>query len=263
MVAQRAERYWWYRARRNMSLDLLRRAGVPARCRWLDLGVGPGGNLALLDPLEPALIVGLDISPLALSMAKESHTRAALVRADINKTLPFRSASFDVVTMFNVLYHQWVLDDAAVLSEATRVLRKRGILLMTEPAFPVLAREMDVAAMGRRRYRLAEIAAVCTSCGLEVLLGSYFTSFGVPILLGMKALRWAAGRSEAAPRQTAIDMRPLHTLTNAIVYWAAMLEARLIAGGLTIPCGTTLVCVARKPREAPALAPNPLPRDPQ
>src|SRR5262249_26561627 len=155
--------------------------GVPARCRWLDLGVGPGGNLGLLDPLEPALIAGLDISALALSMAKVSHARAALVRADINKTLPFCDASFNVITMFNVLYHQWVGEEAAVLCEAARVLGERGILLMTEPAFPVLAREMDAAAMGRKRYRLAEIAAVCRSCGLEVLFGSYFTSFGVPI----------------------------------------------------------------------------------
>jgi SAM-dependent methyltransferase len=246
MVAERADTYWWYRARRMMSLDVLRRAGTADRCRCLDLGSGPGGNLGLFDPLNPALVVGVDISPLALGLAQQTATRASLVRANIDQRLPFADASFDVATIFNVLYHQWVSSEHAIVGEARRVLRRGGLLLVTEPAFPALAREMDAAAMGRKRYRLAEITGICRRSGLDVLLGSYFTSFGFPILLALKALHWAAGRKDESQRKPAVDMKSLPPLANAILYRIATLEGRLIAGGLRVPCGTTLVCLARK-----------------
>ena len=97
--------------------------------------------------------------------------------------------SFDVVTVFNVLYHDWVKDEGAVISEVARVLRPGGVFLVTEPAFSVLTREMDAAAMGHRRYRIADFAALIERAGLRVAQASYFTSFGFPLLLAMKLMR--------------------------------------------------------------------------
>ena len=245
MLARRADTYWWHRARRHMSLALLRRAGLGRGCRWLDLGCGPGGNLGLLGPLAPELVAGVDLSPIALELAQRSGRPAALLRADITHPLPFADRSFDVVTIYNVLYHQWVASESAVLAEVARVLRHGGLLLLTEPAFPVLAREMDTAAMGRRRYRLAEAAALCRAAGLQLLRSSYFTSFGFPLLLAMKALRRPGRQGER--REPAADMQPLHPVANGGLYLAACLEAQLITAGVPIPCGTTLVCLARRP----------------
>lgn len=245
MLARRANTYWWHKGRRRMSLALLRRAGLGRGCRWLDLGCGPGGNLGLLEPLAPELVVGLDLSPIALDLAQRSGRSAALLRANITRTLPFADRSFDVVTIYNVLYHQWVASESAVLAEVARVLRPGGLLLLTEPAFPSLARDMDTAAMGRKRYRLAEMANLCRAAGLQVLRSSYFTSFGFPLLLGLKALHRAA-RRQSERREPAADMRPLPPAANAVLYLAASLEAGLVAAGVPMPCGTTLLCLARR-----------------
>jgi SAM-dependent methyltransferase len=247
MLAQRADSYWWHRARRRMSLNLLRGAGLGHGCRWLDLGCGPGGNLGLLEPLAPALIVGLELSPIAIELAQRSGRRGALLRADMTRTLPFADRSFDVVTIFNVLYHQWVASELTVLAAVARVLRPGGLLLLTEPAFPILAREMDAAAMGRRRYRLTEITALCRAGGFEVLRRSYFTSFGFPLLLGLK-LWHRTIREPGESRQPAADMKPLPAAANGLLLLAASLEERLISAGLSMPCGTTLVCLARRPQ---------------
>ena len=63
MLAAREGSYWWHRARRVMVRNLLRKYGLADQPRWLYLGCGPGGNLALLDEFSPELVVGADISP--------------------------------------------------------------------------------------------------------------------------------------------------------------------------------------------------------
>src|SRR5438552_1104822 len=125
-LVDREESYWWHRARRSMSEALLRRHGVRANARLVDLGCGIGGNMAAFDHLSPRATVGLDLSPIALGHARARHPRARLVRADLNARLPFADGSVDAVTIFNVLYHQWVRDEVATLTDVCRILRPGG-----------------------------------------------------------------------------------------------------------------------------------------
>jgi SAM-dependent methyltransferase len=247
MTAAREGSYWWSRARRLMAVALLRRHGLAPGGKWLDIGCGPGGNLSMLDEFRPRIVVGVDLSPVALDLARSTEPYASLVRADINRGLPFVDGAFDIATIFNVVYHAWIESEAAVLAEAFRVVRPGGLMLITEPAFASLLREMDVKAMTRRRYRRSTFADMCRAAGLEVLFTSYFTSFGYPLLLALKALhrlRAKVRRSESRPMP---DMKPISSLLNACLYGVAALEARLIGRKVAMPFGTTLVCVARRP----------------
>jgi SAM-dependent methyltransferase len=246
MMAEREDAYWWHSVRRLMSFGLLRRFGAQRGCRWLDLGCGTSGNLGILEPLQPSLVVGLDISSIALDIARRKRPKALLVRADLNGTLPFGDETFDVVTVFNVLYHDWIKTDAAVFREIARVLRPGGVFLLTEPAFPILSREMDVAAMAQRRYRKREIAQLCRSGGFNVQFISYFTSFGFLLLLGWKLIsKLKPGKRDM--KGTAPDMNPIHPFTNTVLRALATLESNVIVVGVPMPFGTTVVCVARKP----------------
>lgn len=246
MLAAREDTYWWHVARREMSVRLLRSCGVSPGGRWLDLGCGPGGNLTLPAMFDAITAIALDLSPLALSLARNKQPRARLVRADLNNRLPLRDAAFDVVTVFNVLYHDWVKNEAAVIAEIHRLLRPGGVALITEPAFSVLAREMDVAAMGHRRYRIADIERMCEAAGLRVERASYFTSFGFPLLLGMKLIQRLKRLMLVKQSKQSADMEAINPIANSLLLGAARLESRAIAAKFTIPCGTTLLCVARK-----------------
>lgn len=243
-LADRQKTYWWHRARRTLALALLRRYGLRSGCRWLDLGCGPGGNFGMLDALRPQLVAGVDVSPIALELARLHAPAAMLVQADLNDRLPFDDAAFDVVTIFNVLYHGWVKSEAAVLAEAARVLRSGGLLLFTEPAFDALRREMDEEVMTRRRYRNADFDPWLRAAGFETLFSSYFTSFGVPILLASKLFK--RGKQTPQPAEHAIDMRPIPAPVNAAFEALARVEAGALARGLRLPAGTTLVRVARR-----------------
>lgn len=245
-LAAREDRYWWNRARRVMVAHLLKRHRLPQHCRWLDLGCGPGGNLTALTAFDPAMIVGLDLSPIAIAAARAKVPEADIVCGNLNNALPFETASFDLVTVFNVLYHQWVRDEAVVFGEIARVLRPGGLLLITEPAFASLRRSMDDVAMGKRRYRLQNIEALCRDAGLDMRQASYFTCFGFVLIYAMKILRAFATKKTSAKPVAAADLQPLNSVVNGLLYAIARLEGHAIAMGLCVPFGTTLVCVAAK-----------------
>ncbi len=247
MMAAREDTYWWHLSRRSMSFRLLKKNKVPLRGRWLDLGCGAGGNVALSRRFAARVAVGVDVSPIALSLAKQKQPGASLVRADINNTLPFGEGSFDVVTVFNVLYHDWIENEGAIVSEIYRVLRPGGIFLITEPAFAVLSRELDEAAMGHRRYRIADIAILIERAGLRIAQTSYFTSFGFPLLLAMKLIHWLRHGQAGAQNGVSADMKPLSPLVDGILRRVSSWEGGVIASSIFIPFGTTLLCLARKP----------------
>jgi ubiquinone/menaquinone biosynthesis C-methylase UbiE len=236
--------HWWGRNRRKLSLDLLKKFGVGAGMRHLDIGCGTGQNLRLMDGLNPARVVGLDLSPIALEFARKACSQCELVRSDLNHALPFADQSFDVATIFSVLYHRWINSELAVLAEARRVLRPGGLLLITEPAFPALAREIDIIDMAARRYRLRPFVDLLREAELDVVFSNYFTSFGAPIILGIKAVKALAVKP--VPATDAADMRPMNPLLNAAFYGAARIEAKLVEAAVPMPFGTTLICVARR-----------------
>jgi SAM-dependent methyltransferase len=221
---------------------------LAAGCRAIDLGCGTGGNLCVFDEFAPIVVAGIDLSDIALGYAR-AKSPAALLRADLVRTLPFASCSFDVCTIFNVLYHSWIKDDGATLAEARRILRPGGLLLATEPAFPILTRRTDKIGLANRRYQPAAFAALCRRAGLDVLRLSCFTSFGAPMLLLMKMLERGSALAGYAPdeRAQSADMKPLPALLNRTLLTLARLEAAAIAAGVSIPIGVTLCCLCRKP----------------
>jgi SAM-dependent methyltransferase len=245
-LAAREDTYWWHRARRRLAGGLLRRFDVPPQPRVIELGCGCGGNLGIFDELKPALVVGLDLSPLALDLARQKKPGSVLVRCDLSRPLPFADGSFDLATVFHVLYHGWVDDQRAALGRVARLLRPGGLLLLTEPAFAMLRRGFDRAVMGQRRYSIAGVRQLADGAGLTLVFASYFTSFAFPVALAGAALDRIRGGASSHDDFASVDYKPLRQSLNETLFRIAALEADAIVRGWRIPLGVGLLAVLRK-----------------
>lgn len=148
-------------------------------CRLLD--VGCGRQAKLLRTLEPRIASGVGVDRNVVELRTQRLTTLAVPLTD---TLPFATASFDLVTMLAVLEH---LDQPeAILAETARVLRPGGGLLLTVPsklARPILEflafrlGIVDAAAIRehKRYYARRDLCAmVAAANGLEVVRHCYF-----------------------------------------------------------------------------------------
>ena len=105
--------------------------GLGERGDALDLGCGDG---RLTAELRARSLVGADASSVALERARRrlgSDARLVLVEPD--EPLPLDDNSFDLVLCAETLEH--VRDVQLLVSEVRRVLRPRGVVAVTTPAY--------------------------------------------------------------------------------------------------------------------------------
>jgi 2-polyprenyl-3-methyl-5-hydroxy-6-metoxy-1,4-benzoquinol methylase len=116
-------------------VDFAQRGGflldhVRAGERVLDMGCGEGCFAAELARVG-ARPVGIDVAAEPLRRARERHPELDLRQMSAEGAWPLEDASFDAVWAGEVIEH--VADTAGWLSEARRVLRSGGSLLLSTP----------------------------------------------------------------------------------------------------------------------------------
>jgi ubiquinone/menaquinone biosynthesis C-methylase UbiE len=120
-----------------------------AHGRMLDIGTGPGHiPLLVCERIASGHVVGIDLARHMLEYA-ERHRAASLHQDRLEfrladaKGLDFEAESFDTVFSNTILHH--IPDPHSFLSEARRVLRPGGVLLIRDlfrPATPERALEL-------------------------------------------------------------------------------------------------------------------------
>ncbi len=125
---------------------------VKSGTRLLDLGCGQG-SLALEFARQGAVVTGLDVSPAAIQvatrLARERGTPATFVVADLAEPLPFKDASFEVVSTVLSLHYFRREVTACVVREIARVSTPGGLLCLY----------VNTLQEGKRRAERGQVSA--------------------------------------------------------------------------------------------------------
>jgi SAM-dependent methyltransferase len=99
--------------------------------RWLDLGCADGGYTEELLRRGAAEVVGVDAEEDRIAAARDKNLAHASFQVAFAEKLPFPEGYFDGVFMNEVFEH--VGNEAVVLAEVARVLRRGGLLVLISP----------------------------------------------------------------------------------------------------------------------------------
>ena len=238
LMFRQEERHWWYVGMRRISAALLDRFPPRDRSSGLDIldaGCGSGGMTRFL--ARWGRVTGIDVAPEAIAFARRRGVKR-LVRGSVVE-LPLCSASFDLVTSFDVLYHVGVENDLAALAELHRVLRPGGVLQIRLPAYDWIRGAHDQAVYTRHRYTRRELMAKLEAVGFHVEHASYANFLLFPIAPAKRLLE----RRNGGGRVTDL-WQPPGPLNRALADLLA-LEAPWV-GGPGLPWGLSLFAVGRK-----------------
>jgi SAM-dependent methyltransferase len=242
------DRHFWFRARNRVIETVVK--GIVAQLapgyRVLEPGCGTGNVLRVLARACPkGAVIGLDLFAEGLRHARQ-RVGCPLVQADLCN--PCFTEAFQVIGLFDVLEH--LPDDRGILASLRDMLAPKGSLIVTVPAHQTLWSYFDEASHHARRYEQIELVEKLRGAGLQVEFVSQYMAALLPLLwLG----RRAAGRGRRRGQFRADDIHALakrelrivpgvNALLGTLLAW----ESRWLAGRRSLPCGTSLIAVARK-----------------
>jgi SAM-dependent methyltransferase len=239
VMAAVEDRHWWYGGMRAIAAAVLDEVyGGRRDLRILDAGCGTAGNVRFLR--RYGTVVGIDLASDALDLGGP-RAPGALARASV-LDIPFASASFDLVTSFDVLYHRAVPDEDRALDETWRVLRPGGRLLIRLPAYEFLRSKHDRAVHTRRRYTIGQARGLLQARTFAIERCSYINSLLFPLPLAQRLLE----RALPVLEQPESDLAMPAPLVNEALRWPLAAEAAWLARGRSFPIGLSILCLARK-----------------
>ena len=245
--AEIEDNHWWFMARRYLIRHVLIKSGIDKFGKALDIGCGVGGNVNFLQNFC-AEVTGIDYSETAINLAKKKWPMNSFVQGDANNlTSLFNANSLDLVTILNVLYHQWIKSDEGLLTQVSTILKHKGYLVITEPAFGHLWRSHDVQDMGKKRYTLKEMKILLKQSGFIVVSGSYFNSICyLPVLLSALLYKLLGKKNIPEEKNGVAEIRMPNNVLNRLMYFLLKMETWLIKFAGKIPVGVSLICIAKK-----------------
>jgi SAM-dependent methyltransferase len=226
------QRHWWYRARREVLAELIRReARPPADAKILEIGCGTGHNLAMLARFGHVDGLELDDEARAIS---EKRLGRDVMRAPLPELAGVPEHYYDLIGAFDVIEH--IADDAAAIASIAKRLKPGGKFVMAVPAHQWMWSAHDVVNHHQRRYSKAGLKRMIAQSPMRLVKIGYFNSLLFPLAVAERAASKLKGKDRA---DVTLPPAPLNTTLEKV--FAA---ERYLVGRLPLPPGLSLFAVA-------------------
>jgi SAM-dependent methyltransferase len=231
-MAQHDTTHWWYRARRDILADYLRRyGGLPSDARILEIGCGTGHNLPMLAGFGE--VDAIEIDEDARSLASERLGKP-VGSAPLPELQGVARAGYDLVAVLDVIEH--IDDDVAGLRAIAARLRPGGKILITVPAHQWMWSAHDVVNHHKRRYSKATLAAALRRAGLKWTRLRWFNSLLFPAAIAARMAGKLLGKDDS-------DDSPPPGPVNALFERIFRLERHLL-GRVPLTPGLSIIVLA-------------------
>lgn len=231
--------HWWFVGRQYLVRDQLAQLDFKGlkELKILDVGCGTGIILKNLDNIGTAY--GIEFSPEAIQLLKERDL-SSIVRADVNKSVPFGDETFTVITCLDVLEH--IEDDSTLLEEMVRVCKPGGYIFLTVPAFKVFWSPHDVALRQKRRYTRKQMLGKVGNLPCEAIKGSYYNSILSLPILAVRIFKTYVLKERRVRSDFFLTLPPFLNKALAFLFMA---EIRCLKF-LNFPFGVSLLIILKK-----------------
>lgn len=231
-MADLDQRHWWYRARRQVLGELIRREVHPPRdARILEIGCGTGHNLEMLGRFGRVDAIELDDESRSIAEARLGRD---VMSARLPELTGIPERHYDLIATLDVIEH--IDDDSEALAAISTRLRPGGKFLMTVPAHPWMWSAHDTVNHHKRRYSKAGLKRLIAGSPMKLHKIGYFNSFLFPLAIADRLVSKLRGKDEA-------DVKlPAKALNSGLE--AIFAAERHLVGRLPLPPGLSLFAVA-------------------
>ncbi|SFM69086.1 Methyltransferase domain-containing protein [Ectothiorhodospira mobilis] len=234
--------HWWFTARRHLLAKVISTEISQSECaaikplELLEIGCGPGGNLAML--AEYGQVTATEMDPQALAHARQLMPSLNLLQGSLPNDHNLQGQQFDLVCLFDVLEH--IQQDAEALEAVFALTKPGGLVMLTVPAYQWLFSEHDRAHHHFRRYTAGALSRLAQRKGFVVDKVGYFNTFLFPVIAARRVLARLTGQSAAQD-----DRMPAAWL-NRLLHRIFAAEAPIVAKH-PFPFGVSVVAILKRP----------------
>lgn len=231
-MAELDDRHWWYRARRRIIADLIRREVSPSKdAQILELGCGTGHNLAMLAGFGHVEGLELDEEARALS---EKRLGRRIMSSPLPELGEVPDRHYDLIGAFDVIEH--IEDDHAALASIATKLKPGGKFVMTVPAHQWMWSAHDVVNHHKRRYSKSRLKTLVDGSPMKLERVGYFNSLLFPLAVAERGASRLRGKNDADVK---LPPAPLNAMLEKLFE-----TERYLVGRLPLPPGLSLFAVA-------------------
>jgi SAM-dependent methyltransferase len=231
-MAELDQRHWWYRARRDILAELIRREiQPPANAQILEIGCGTGHNFSMLAPFGHVDAIELDEDSRTLA---EQRLGRAIMTSPLPELAGIKDRHYDLIAALDVIEH--IDEDSAAIAVIATKLKSGGKFLMTVPAHQWMWSAHDTVNHHKRRYSKSSLRELIESSPLRIDAIGYFNSLLFPAAIAERLASKVRGKESG-------DLALPPALLNSALQHVFAAERHLV-GRFPLPPGLSLFAVA-------------------
>lgn len=226
---QLEDKHWWFLAKREFIKTFL--PFPKGNFKILDLGCGTGGLSKFLQ--KWGSVLGVEKEKTAAGYLR--YRKITYLSKAID-TCRFSPQSFDLICIFDVLYHKNIKNDLVILKKAHRWLKTGGLLCLTDSAIPLLFSKHDIIMQGRERYTLGKMEAKLQQAGFSILKKSYIYCLLFPLFVVSRLINKYVNFATVGK---------VNPFVNRILLNICRMEAGILKSR-RLPIGSSILFLAKK-----------------